>query len=376
MQTPRKIPSKDLNLQNRLLADQLEAAFRRVAYQDKATLGRELREFEKEFAAWIGVAHARGVANGTDALILALEALDIGPGDEVIVPANTYGASVLAVVRVGATPRLVDPDPGDHLLHPEAVEQALTPRTRAIMPVHLYGLPVAMERLEELARERGILIIEDAAQAHGAAVNGKRCGAFGAISCFSFHPSKNLGAIGDGGAVVTQSAELDARLGRLRDFGKSGKYEWAEPGHNSKLNTLQAAFLRVKLSQVDAWNRRRRALAHRYTQQLADTGLILPREPDDGRVHCWHLYVVRVPHGKRDALQAAMADHGVRCGIHYPVPPHLQPAFAAQGWRPGQFPVAEELAAQVLTLPLYPELSDTQQERVIELLREVCHARL
>ena len=328
-----KIPSKDVKLQNRLLADELEQAFRRVAFDDAPVLGRELRLFEEEFAAWLGVQHCAGVANGTDALIIALRALGIGPGDEVLVPSNTYAATVLAVVEVGARPVLVEPREADHNIDPAAAAAAIGPRTRAILPVHLYGLPAEIDALAACARSADLALIEDAAQAHGAALKGVRCGALGTIGCFSFHPSKNLAAIGDAGALVTSDPRLAERVRRLRDFGKSSKYRWAEPGYNSKMNTLQAAFLRVKLAHVERWNVRRRELATRYQEGLSDTGLILPPAPGPECEPCWHLYVVRPPGGRRDALQAALAERNIRCGIHYPVPPHLQPAFAAQGWR-------------------------------------------
>lgn len=367
----QKVPSKDTTLQNMMLLDELTEALHGVVSADSATLGRHLEVFEREFAQWLGLPHASGVNSGTDALVLALEALDVRAGDEVVVPSHTYGATVLAVLRVGARPVLVEPDPASYVVSGESMASAVTSATRVLLPVHMYGLPCEMGEILQTAERRGLHVLEDAAQAQGATWNGTRAGTWGRMACFSFHPSKNLGTLGDSGVIVTHDESLDRRVKCLRDFGKEGKYRWVELGYNTKMDTLQAAFLSVKLRRLEAWNRRREEIAHRYSRELAHLDIGLPEIPEDGRRSCWHLYVVRVSGGRRDAVKDAMASRGVKCGIHYAIPPHLQPAFAEARWRPGQFPVAERLADEVLTLPLFSEMTDGQVDRVIECMDEV-----
>lgn len=355
----------------------IDAAVQRVLASGWFVLGAEVAEFEREFAAWLGVAHCLGVANGTDALELGLRALGIGPGDEVIVPAMTAAFSALAVSRAGATPVFADVDAATATLDPVAVEARITPRTRAIMPVHLYGGTADLTALGALAERRGLALIEDAAQAHGANWQGRRVGGFGLLGAFSFYPSKNLGAYGDGGAVVTNDADLADRVRRLRHGGQAGRYEHVEIGVNSRLDELQAAILRVRLAALDAENRTRRALAARYDAGLADTGLVLPRALPDA-THVYHLYAVRVPAhhpaGDRVALIAHLRARGVGTGLHYPTPVHLQPAYASLGGRPGDCPRAEAWAIEELSLPLFPELTGEEQDRVIAAIHEWARA--
>jgi dTDP-4-amino-4,6-dideoxygalactose transaminase len=348
--------------------DELDAALRRVLDRSWFILGEEGEAFEREFAAFLGVGHCVGVGNGTEAIELALRALDIGPGDEVIVPALTAAFSALAVSLAGATPVFADVDPATAGLDPAAAAARVTPRTKAIMPVHLYGGAADLDALTALASSRGLALIEDAAQAHGARYRGRRVGGFGALACFSFYPSKNLGAYGDGGAVVTDDAALADRLRRLRNGGQAGRYEHVELGGNSRLDELQAAVLRVKLAHLDADNAARRALAARYDAELAGAGLALPRALPDTE-HVYHLYAARVPAGRRDALAVSLKERGVGTQIHYPTPVPLQPAYAALGHGPGDFPRAEAWAAEELSLPLFPELTADEQRRVSDAIR-------
>lgn len=370
MSGPWTVPSKDWRLQHRLLWPELVVALERVLLEDDPVLGTALAIFERDFASYLGTTDGVGVGNGTDALTLALMALDIGPGDEVVTAAHTYAATLLAIRRVGARPVLVDASPSDFFLDLDALEQAITPRTRAVIPVHLYGLMGDMARVMELAKRHDLRVVEDAAQAHGARLEGRAAGSFGDCGCFSFHPSKNIGAAGDGGFVACSGDELADRLRRLRDFGKSGKYELTELGLNSRLDSLQAALLSVKLKRLESWNERRRELAAAYREALADTPLVLPSEPA-GRHHVFHLYVVRVPGDGRDRLRRRLAECGVRAGIHYPIPPHRQRAFADLGYSTGAFPVAERLASEILTLPLFPEMTEEQLATVCGAIQEL-----
>ncbi|MFN2427480.1 MAG: DegT/DnrJ/EryC1/StrS family aminotransferase [Candidatus Binatia bacterium] len=355
------VPFVDLALQYRELEAEirpvLDDAFARADY----ILGAGVTRFEEEFAAYVGVKHAVGVGNGLDALRLALVALGIGPGDDVIVPANTFIATAFAVSAVGATPLLVDCCEDTHQIDPELIEAALTARTKAIIPVHLYGHPADMTRILAIARRHGLAVIEDAAQAHGARLGGRACGSFGDAGCFSFYPAKNLGAYGDGGIVVTEDAALAERLGQLRNYGQHAKNEHDMIGVNSRLDTVQAAVLSVKLRHLDSWNARRASHAARYAALLGDAGLVLPATCPEAS-HVFHLYVVRSE--RRDELRAHLEREGIQAGIHYPVPVHLQGAYAGLGHRAGAFPVAERLAAQVLSLPMFPELTEGQIERV------------
>jgi dTDP-4-amino-4,6-dideoxygalactose transaminase len=329
-------------------------------------LGPEVEAFEIDWAHYCGAAHAIGVANGMDALILALRALEIGPGHDVLVPSNTYIATWLAVSSVGATPVPVEPDPATHNIDPARIEAAITPRTRAIMPVHLYGQPADMEPILTLARARGIFVIEDAAQAHGASYLGRRIGAHGDVVCWSFYPGKNLGALGDGGAITTNDAVIAQRITLLRNYGSRQKYVNEELGMNSRLDPIQAAVLRVKLPHLDAWTDRRRGIAAAYTEGLQDCGLTLP-EVSDGTDPAWHLFVVRSP--DRNGLERRLGEAGVGTLIHYPIPPHMQKAYAGLGLAPDALPLAQKMANEVLSLPIGPQLHPVDAARVIEAVR-------
>ena len=343
----------------------IDAAIARVTDSGWYLLGREIEAFEAEWARYTGSAHALGVANGLDALHLALLALDVGPGDEVIVPSNTYIATGLAASRVGATLVPVEPDERTYNLDPARLEAAITRRTKAILPVHLYGQPADMDGILAVARRHGVRVLEDAAQCHGARVGGRRVGALGDVTAWSFYPGKNLGAFGDGGAVTTNDAAIADRIRVLRNYGSRVKYVNEVQGYNSRLDEIQAAVLRVKLGALDEWNARRARLAARYTEALASLPLVLPVVPDWADP-VWHLYVVRTP--ERDAVQRSLKAAGVDTLIHYPIPPHRQQAYAALGWGEGMFPISEAIHREVLSLPMGPHLSDEQQERVIEAL--------
>jgi dTDP-4-amino-4,6-dideoxygalactose transaminase len=364
----RHIPIADLHAQHLALRDELTDAFGRALETSAFIGGPEVEAFEAEFAAYCGVQQVIGVANGTDALALALRACEIGAEDAVAIPAFTFAATAEAVVHVGAQPVLVDIDPQTFTMDPEALQRvAHARRVRAIIPVHLYGQPAAMQEISAIAHELGAIVIEDAAQAHGAHYRGQRTGSLGVLGCFSFYPSKNLGALGDAGAVTTNEHALAARIRLLRDHGQSGKYQHAVIGFNSRLDGLQAAMLRVKLRHLDAWNERRRALAALYGRSLSDVpGIGLPAVMAD-REHVYHLFIVRC--SARESLTKYLEARGISTALHYPAPLHLQSAFAGLGYGRGDFPVAEAAAREVLALPLYPELSDAAVVSVCEAVR-------
>jgi len=351
----------DLQAQYRALEPELHAAMRRVLERSDYILGDDVKCFEQEFATFCRAPHCVGVANGTDALHLALLACGVGAGDEVITCTHTFIATVLAIHQVGARPVLVDCDPLTYTIDPQAVARAITQRTKALLPVHLYGQPADMDPLADLAREHRLWLIEDACQAHGAEYKGRRCGTLGDIAAFSFYPGKNLGAYGDGGAVTTTRDDLADRVRLLRNYGQRVKYEHTCKGFNSRLDTLQAAILRVKLRGLEAANQSRRRAAARYDTLLADCGLATPARAGYAE-HVYHLYVVQAP--DRETLQGRLDAANIAHGIHYPVPVHLQPAFADLGYQPGRFPVAETLAPRIVSLPMFPELTDAQIERV------------
>ncbi len=358
------IPFLDLTAAYLELKGELDAACRRVLSSGRYILGPEVEAFEREFAAYCGAQHCVGVSSGLDALELILRGYGIGAGDEVIVPANTFIASWLAVSRTGALPIPVEPDERTYSIRADRIEAAVTARTRAVMPVHLYGQPAEMDPICELARRRGLKVIEDAAQAHGARYRGRRAGGLGDAAGFSFYPGKNLGAFGDGGAVVTDDADLAARLRRLRNYGSTVKYRHEVLGFNLRLDELQAAMLRVKLAHLDDWNRRRQKIAARYWQALSRLpDIVLPQVPADVEA-VWHLFVVR--HPRRDLFQQQLAQAGVETLIHYPIPPHRSGAYADRGYGEGAFPVAENIAATVLSLPMGPHLTPDMQGKVIE----------
>jgi dTDP-4-amino-4,6-dideoxygalactose transaminase len=362
------VPFLDLKSPYDELKPEIDAAIQRVLDSGWFILGPEVETFERAFATYCEAAHAVSVANGLDALHLALLAMDVGPGDEVIVPSNTYIATWLAVSQCGATPVPVEPRADTHTLDPDRVEAAITPRTRVILPVHLYGLPADMDPLCSIARRHGLRILEDGAQSHGARYKGRPLGAHGDAVAWSFYPGKNLGALGDGGAVTTNDPALADRLRVLRNYGSRVKYVNEVKGWNSRLDPLQAAVLEVKLARLDDWNDRRRALAARYTQGLAAVAgpdLTLPITLDWAD-SAWHLYVVTTPH--RAALQAALAEAGIGTLIHYPIAPHRQQAYAELGLGPGSQPIAERLADQVLSLPMGPHLKPEQVDEVVQVI--------
>jgi dTDP-4-amino-4,6-dideoxygalactose transaminase len=364
------VPLVDLKAQHRQVADEVQRGWAKVLENTSFILGPAVGEFEQAFARFCGAAHCIGVANGTDALELVVRAAGIGPGDEVIVPANTFIATALAVARAGATPVLADVEGRYHMLDVEQVARRITPRTRALMPVHLYGQVAPMEPLAALARERGLVLLEDAAQAQGARRAGAAAGTFGLAAGTSFYPGKNLGAYGDAGAVVTSSAEVAAKVRALRNYGSEVKYHHPETGFNSRLDSFQAVVLSAKLERLAGWNEARRQAAARYDQLLHGVrGVVLP-ETMPGNEHVWHLYVVRVP--RRDEVLRRLNAAGIGAGIHYPVPIHLQGAFKHLGHAAGDFPVAEKAAAEILSLPLFAEITPEQQERVAaELIKAV-----
>ena len=349
---------------------ELEAAALRVLRSGRYVLADEVKAFEQEWAAFCGVEHGIGVASGTDALHLALRAVGVGPDDEVITVPNAAGYTAFALRVIGAQPVYADVDARTWTIDPRSVERCLTKRTRAIVPVHLYGAPADMPALADIAERHGIALVEDCAQAHGASAQDRPAGSWGAAACWSFYPTKNLGAIGDGGAVTTGDAALAEKLRRLRQYGWTEKYCAAEPfGFNSRLDELQAALLRVKLQALAARNDRRRAIAALYRALLADVpGLLLPA---DLAGHVYHLFVIRVLDGRRDSLREALGRRGIGAAIHYPIPDFLQPALAIPGRGHGTSPVAERLADEVLSLPCYPELTDDEVRKVAEGINEV-----
>lgn len=361
------VPFLDLRAAYLEQKDELDAAVRHVLDSGWYVLGPEVTAFEEEFAAYCGASHCVGVANGLDALHLSLRACGIGAGDEVIVSSNTYIATWLAVSLVGATPVPVEPDPATHNLDPERVPLAIGARTRALLVVHLYGRPQRMDPILELAREHGLRVIEDVAQAAGARDGGRVVGTLGDAGAFSFYPTKNLAAFGDGGAVLTNDAEIADAVWRLRNYGESAKYVNPVRGFNSRLDELQAALLRVRLNALSGWNARRRRLAASYRDQLEEIpSVVAPGEPEDGE-HVWHQFVVR--HPQRDALREHLLERGVETLVHYPQPPHLQGAYRDLGYGRGAFPIAEWLADEVLSLPMGTHLDETAAATVVDAIR-------
>jgi dTDP-4-amino-4,6-dideoxygalactose transaminase len=356
-----EVPFVDLRAQYAALRDRIEPAVMAVMERAAFILGDEVSSFEERFAGFCGVEHCVGVASGTDALLLALRAAGIGPGDEVITAANTFTATVMAIKASGARPVLVDCRPDTALVDVDQVAAAITDRTRALMPVHLYGQAVSVEDLQPLARDNELVVVEDAAQAHGATRHGRPCGSLGELGCFSFYPGKNLGAYGDGGAVVCRDEDLAERLHMLRNYGQRHKNRHELCGWNSRLDTVQAAVLDIKLDHLDRWNEARRAHAETYMQRLSGLPIALP-VVDFGNRHVYHLFVVRTPH--RERLLAFLGERGVSCGVHYPTPIHLQEAHADLGHSPGDFPAAEKMAGECLSLPMFPELRPEQIEHV------------
>ncbi|MBD2540251.1 DegT/DnrJ/EryC1/StrS family aminotransferase [Coleofasciculus sp. FACHB-SPT36] len=371
------VPFVDLQLQHQPLQTQIEEAVRGTIQRGDFILGQAVADFEAAFASACGVAYGIGVASGTDALALGLEACGIGAGDEVVLPTNTFIATLIGVVHAGATPILVDCDPQTALIDFTAAEKAVTAKTKAIVPVHLYGQMVSPRQLLDFASAHNLIVFEDAAQAHLAEREGYRAGSIGKAAAFSFYPSKNLGAIGDGGMVITNDEAVAKKMRSLRNYGCSRKYYHTEPGTNSRLDTLQAAVLNIKLPHLADWNHSRNQAAQQYDallKPLANSG-IFPIQNQSGNGHIYHLYVVRVTEAcplDRQTIQDKLAAVGIQTGIHYPIPCHLQPAFENLGYQAGDFPQAEALALEILSLPMYPGLSDTQVHQVIDTLQTLC----
>ena len=368
----QRIPFVDLKAQYRLLAPEIDQAIHEVVSRADFVLGEAVEKFEEEFASYVGTRHAIGVGSGLAALELALRAYNIGPGDEVITAANTYIATVLAILAVGARPVLADADPATYNLSPAALEAAITPRTRAVMPVHLYGQPVDLDAILATAERHHLLVIEDAAQAHGARYRGKRVGGFGQAAGFSFYPGKNLGAYGDGGLVTTNDDQIAEKIRRLRNYGQRVKYYHDVVGTNSRLDTLQAAILRVKLKYLDQWNASRRQHAAAYHRLLEGLPVLRPSTAAQAE-HIYHLYVIQTD--GRDHLRSALQAEGIETGIHYPVPIHLQAACANLGYGEGRFPVTEAAAGRIVSLPMFAELTEQQIERVAATVSESLGSR-
>ncbi|MGH2498835.1 MAG: DegT/DnrJ/EryC1/StrS family aminotransferase [Candidatus Limnocylindria bacterium] len=368
------IPLVDLKAQYATIKDEVRAAIDEVLDGMQLTLGPNVQAFDKEFAAFVGTKHAIGVGSGTDALQLTIRALGISGGDEVITVSHTFFATVEAILYSGARPILVDVDERSFNVDLAALRAAITPRTKAIMPVHLYGRTVDMKPVLELAREHKIAVIEDACQAHGATLDdGKKAGSAGVAGTFSFYCSKNLGAYGEAGSIVTNDDALAQGLRSLREHGQVTRYYHPIVGYNARLDEIQAAILRIKLRRLPRWNARRIAIARHYNDRLAGSGVIVP-EITSGERHVFHLYVVRVPDGRRDALRAHLSERGIGSGIHYPVPIHLQEAAQFLGYRAGELPVTERICGEVLSLPMYAELTDAQVETVAEAVRAFARA--
>jgi dTDP-4-amino-4,6-dideoxygalactose transaminase len=360
------IPLVDLKAQYETIHGEIDAAIQRVIDTTSFIMGPDVQRFEQAFAAYCGAAHCIGASNGTTALELVLRALGIGPGHDVITVAHTFIATAEAISAVGARPIFVEIDPHTYTLHPDQLAQAITSATRAVIPVHIYGQPANMPQITQIAHARGLAVIEDAAQAHGATWQGVRTGTLGDAACFSFYPGKNLGAYGDAGAITTNNDQLAAQIRLLLNHGRRSKYVHDQKGFNARLDTLQAAILAAKLPHLDQWTAARRTLAARYHHLLADCEVVLPSVADEAKP-AWHLYVICTP--QRDRLLEHLKRNGVEAGIHYPVPLHLQPAYAELGYRPGDLPVTEAVANTCLSLPLYPEMSAAQQDRVVELVQ-------
>ncbi|NJP06012.1 MAG: DegT/DnrJ/EryC1/StrS family aminotransferase [Chloroflexaceae bacterium] len=364
---PTPIPFVDLKAQYHSLEQEITEASAHVLQSCGYILGKEVGLFEQEFAEYCEVAHAIGVDSGTSALELAVRACGIGPGDEVITATNTFIATVLSISHSGATPVLVDHDPQTYNIDIGAIERAITPRTRAIIPVHLYGQPADMDPILELAQKHNLIVLEDAAQAHGARYKGKRTGTFGHAAAFSFYPAKNLGACGDGGMVVTNDPQIADSVQMLRNYGQRKKYYHELQGFNRRLDTLQAAILSVKLRHLDDWNAARRRHATLYNTLLADVEPVVTPTVADYAEHVWHLYVVRVP--DRTSFMQYLGEHQIATGIHYPVPVHRQQAYENLGYAPGSLPISEEYADHIVSLPMFPELTSESVHYVVDTIK-------
>jgi len=362
-----EVPFVDLKRQYRAIKSEIDDAIKRVVDTAAFVLGKEVELFESEFAQYLNSDYAVGLNSGTDALHLALVAAGIKPGDEVITAANTFIATAEAISLAGAKPVLIDIDLKNYNLGLESIEKAITEKTKVILPVHFYGQPVNMEKLTEIARKHNLLIIEDACQAHGATYKGKKVGSFGLAGCFSFYPAKNLAAFGDGGAIVTNNKDLAEKVKILRDHGQTKKYFHTLKGFNSRLDSLQAAILRVKLKYLDQWNEARNKWARIYNELLKETSLVIP-EIEESSHHVFHLYVVRCK--RRNELQSSLKENGIGTAIHYPIPIHLTEAYQDLGRKEGDFPQTEKAAREILSLPMFPELKKEEVEYVVKKIKE------
>ena len=362
------VPYLDLRAQYRPLRSEVLSAFEEICESTSFAQGRAASEFEGKFAAYCGVDHCVSLNSGTSALHLALRCLDVGPGDEVVTVSMTFIATAWAISYVGATPVFVDINPVRRTLDPDRLEAAITSRTKAIIPVHLYGMPAEMDRIMAIAERHGLPVIEDAAQAHGAKYRGKRVGQFGQIACFSFYPSKNLGAYGEGGALITNDASIAQRARSLRDHAQSQKYLHDEIGYNYRMDSFQGAVLAIKLKHLDEWNKARVDCARQYTELLKGSSYRLPADISDSEC-VWHCYVIETP--ERDRVRAALEDVGIQSAVHYPVPIHVQKAYAYLNYRTGDLPVTEALCERCLSLPIYPELSKENISRVASVLLDL-----
>lgn len=365
-----QIPLVDLKAQYELIGHEIEDKIRAVFKKCDFILGEELALFEKEFAEFCQVSFAIGVGSGSDALYLALHAVGVGPGDEVITQANTFIATLLAISRLGAKVVLVDINPYTYTINTEQIKQVITDRTKAIIPVHLYGQPANMAPILEIADKYRCWVIEDACQAHGAEYKGRRVGSIGHLGCFSFYPGKNLGAMGDGGMIVTNDSKMAEKIKMLRNYGQKEKYIHQVQGFNSRLDTLQAAVLRVKLKYLEKWNELRKNHADYYKEILADTEVVLPSEMAFVK-HVYHLFVVRVRN--RSSVQKYLASKGIVTGIHYPIPVHLADAYKSLNLQSGSFPITEQYSQAILSLPMYPELTANQISYIVDSLKEIHH---
>ncbi len=357
----------DLKEQYQNIKDDILKAITEVINNSRFVLGPQIDEFEHKFAEFSHVKYAVGVASGTDAIILALKSLGIGQGDEVITAANTFIATVLGISYSGASPILVDNNPASYNIDPAKIEAVITSKTKAIMPVHLYGQMADMDAILAIAKKHNLKVIEDACQAHGAEYKGRKSGSIGDISCFSFYPSKNLGAYGDGGMVLTNDEDLYQKTKMLRDYGQSQKYHHEIKGHNSRLDSIQAAILLAKLPHLEAWNERRRSIARLYNELLSEVDVVTPIE-GQGYRHIYHLYVIRTKN--RDEMFEYLKSKQISCGIHYPIPIHLQNAYKDLSYKEGDFPVTEKSAQEILSLPMFPELREHQVRYVVEAIKE------
>jgi dTDP-4-amino-4,6-dideoxygalactose transaminase/acetyltransferase-like isoleucine patch superfamily enzyme len=372
---PAPVPFVDIRQQNRSIWEELQEALDGVISRGEFILGPGVDRFEKAFAEYIGTRFCVGLNNGTSALHLALRACDVGPGDEVITTPHTWISTTWAISYVGAKPVFVDIDPATYDLDPARVERAITPKTKAILPVHLYGQACDLDALSRIAEKHGLVLIEDAAQAHGAMHRGRRVGSVGRVGCFSFYPGKNLGALGEAGGIVTNDEQLAARVRRLRDHAQQGRHQHVELGYNMRMEGIQGAALDVKLRHLDGWNAARRRHVARYHQLLSGVpGLQLPAIPGDPLTHVWHLFVVLLQGVDRQQLQKQLGEKGIAAAVHYPTPVHLQPAYAHLGYKPGAFPVAEDVMSRCLSLPMFAEMTDEQICRVAAGLRSALGA--